>query len=131
MNARQRRRKKWIYFPVQAQMSVGNSYLEYVLDRLGSVGTVTARKMFGGVGLYLDTTFFGLIDNDTLYFKVNDKNRADYEEEGMQPFRPFGEDSYSMKYYSVPERILEDDLLLKDWMQKAVAAASKKKARRS
>ncbi len=111
-------------------MSVGNSYLEYVLERLGRIGAVTARKMFGGVGLYLETTFFGLIDNDTLYFKVNEKNRPDYEVEGMQPFRPFGEDSYSMKYYSVPERVLEDDELLRDWMRKAVAAANKKKARR-
>lgn len=111
-------------------MAVSNSYLEYVLERLGTAGVVTARKMFGGVGIYLDITFFALIDNDTLYFKVNDSNRPDYEAEQMEPFRPFGEDSYSMKYYSVPERVLEDNQLLREWMQKAVAAA-KKKARKS
>ena len=53
-----------------------------------------------------------------------------YEAEQMEPFRPFGEDSYSMKYYSVPERVLEDNQLLREWMQKAVAAA-KKQARKS
>ncbi|MGB5105383.1 MAG: TfoX/Sxy family protein [Candidatus Zixiibacteriota bacterium] len=111
-------------------MSVSNSYLEYVLERLGTVGLVSARKMFGAVGLYNDTTFFGLIDDDTLYFKVNNANRPEYEEEGMLPFRPFGEDSYSMKYYSVPERVLENDELLRDWMRKAVAAALKPKARK-
>lgn len=111
-------------------MSVSNSYLEYVLERLGSVGIVTARKMFGGVGIYFETTFFALIDNDTLYFKVNGKNRREYEEEGMEPFRPFGEDSYSMKYYSVPERVLEDDESLREWILKAVAAANRKKARK-
>lgn len=111
-------------------MSVSNSYLEYVLERLGTGAVVTARKTFGGVGLYHDATFFALIDDDTLYFKVNDANRREYEEEGMLPFRPFGEDSYSMKYYSVPERVLESDELLRDWMRKAVAAADKKKARK-
>ncbi|MBK7093001.1 MAG: TfoX/Sxy family protein [bacterium] len=111
-------------------MAVSNSYLEYVLERMGTVGAVTARRMFGGVGIYFDITFFALIDNDTLYFKVNNENRKDYESEQMEPFRPFGEDSYSMKYYSVPERIIEDNQLLREWMLKAVAAA-RKKTRRS
>lgn len=111
-------------------MAVSNSYLEYVLERLGTVGAVTARRMFGGVGIYFDITFFALIDNDTLYFKVNNENRQDYESEQMEPFRPFGEDSYSMKYYSVPERIIEDNQLLREWMMKAVTAA-RKKTRRS
>jgi len=30
----------------------------------------------------------------------------------------------------VPERVLESDELLRDWMRKAVAAADKKKARK-
>lgn len=111
-------------------MAVSNSYLEYILERLGTVGAVTARRMFGGVGIYFDITFFALIDNDTLYFKVNNENRKDYEAEQMEPFRPFGEDSYSMKYYSVPERVIEDNQLLHEWMLKALAAA-KKKTRRS
>lgn len=111
-------------------MAVSNSYLEYVLERLGTVGTVTARRMFGGVGIYFDITFFALIDNDTLYFKVNNENRSDYEAEQMEPFRPFGEDSYSMKYYSVPERVVEDNQLLREWMMKSVAVA-RKKARKS
>ena len=111
-------------------MAVSNSYLEYVLERLGTVGAVTARRMFGGVGIYFDITFFALIDNDTLYFKVNNENRQDYESEQMEPFRPFGEDSYSMKYYSVPERIIEDNQLLREWMLKSVTAA-RKKTRRS
>lgn len=111
-------------------MAVSNSYLEYVLERLGTVGAVTARRMFGGVGIYFDIIFFALIDNDTLYFKVNNENRQDYESEQMEPFRPFGEDSYSMKYYSVPERIIEDNQLLREWMMKAVTAA-RKKTRRS
>lgn len=106
-------------------MAVTNSYLEYILERLATAGPVTARRMFGGVGLYSGSTFFALIDNDTLYFKVNDRNRGDFEAEGMEPFRPFGEDSYAMKYFSVPERVIEDDQLLAAWTTKAISAAAK------
>jgi len=34
--------------------------------------------MFGGVGIYCGDLFFGLIDDDTLYFKVDDSNRSDF-----------------------------------------------------
>ncbi len=112
-------------------MAVTNSYLEYILERLAAAGPVTARRMFGGVGLYFGSTFFALIDNDTLYFKVNEKTRSDFEEAGMEAFRPFGEDSYAMKYYSVPEHVIEDEQLLREWTDKALAAAAKGKKRRN
>jgi DNA transformation protein and related proteins len=35
--------------------------------------------MFGAVGLYHDGRFFALISADTVYFKVNESNRRDYE----------------------------------------------------
>ncbi|MFQ5901401.1 MAG: TfoX/Sxy family protein [Thermodesulfobacteriota bacterium] len=65
-------------------MPISEEYLEYVLDQLRPVDF---RKMFGGVGLYLDGVFFALIANDILYFKVDESNRQDYEAEGMGPFK--------------------------------------------
>jgi len=75
-------------------MAVSDSYRVYVLEQLQVVGTVTAKAMFGGVGLYRDGMFFGLIDDDTVYLKVDDSNRADFERAGSRPFQPYGEDSY-------------------------------------
>jgi len=34
-------------------MPVNESYREYVMERLECVGQVTARNMFGGVGIYI------------------------------------------------------------------------------
>lgn len=107
-------------------MAVSESYLEYVMERLEQLGTVTARKMFGGVGLYFDSTFFALIDDDTLYFKVDEQNEGDFQALGMEPFRPFGSDSYSMRYYAVPGDVLEDDSELHRWARGAIAAAERK-----
>ena len=44
-------------------MTVGAAFLQYVLEQLARTGRVTSRRMFGGVGLYCDTVFFGLIDD--------------------------------------------------------------------
>jgi DNA transformation protein len=50
-------------------VSVSAGYKAFVLDQLGGGGTITAKAMFGGVGLYCQGLFFGLIDDDTLYLK--------------------------------------------------------------
>ena len=53
-------------------MAVSDGYKSYVLDQLQMVGAVTAKAMFGGIGLYRAGVFFGLMDDDALYFKVDD-----------------------------------------------------------
>ena len=107
-------------------MPVSEEYLDYVVDQLGCIGEVAAKRMFGGVGLYRDGLFFGLIAGDTLYFKVDDENRPDYEAAGAKAFQPYGEESYSMGYYEVPVDVLEDVDKLRRWASGAVSAAQRK-----
>jgi DNA transformation protein and related proteins len=104
-------------------MSVSASYKTYVLEQLQGVGTVVAKPMFGGVGLYSGGVFFALIDDDALYFKVDETTRLEYEQAGTRPFQPYGENSYSMQYFEVPADILENRALLSAWANKAVAVA--------
>lgn len=111
-------------------MPVSEEYLDYVVDQLGCIGEVAAKKMFGGVGLYHDGLFFGLIASDVLYFKVDDENRPEYETAGAKPFQPYGEESYSMGYYEVPVDVLEDVDQLRTWARGAVAAAARKASSR-
>ena len=112
-------------------MPVSDEYLAYVLDRLACVGGVRARKMFGGAGIYRDDVFFALVAQDVLYLKVDDTNRSDYEEAGSSPFRPYRDKPHVMSYYEVPIDVLEDDLLLREWALKALAAARAATADRS
>src|SRR5262245_40736765 len=100
-------------------MAVSESYRLFVLEQLGRVANVTGKSMFGGVGLYAEGLFFELIAEDRLYFKVDDTNRPDFEQLGMEPFRPFGEDS-AMGYYEVPADVVEDWARLEGWMRKAI-----------
>jgi DNA transformation protein and related proteins len=105
-------------------MAVTDDYLQYVLEQLAGLGHVTPRRMFGGIGLYHEERFFGLIAGDTLYFKVNDSNRGDYEARGMSRFRPFPDKPHwSMTYYEVPADTLEDADECAVWARKSVAIA--------
>ena len=66
-------------------MPVTASYRAFVMERLQlALPDVRARDMFGGVGIYSGTTFFALIGNDVLYFKVDDHTRASYESRALR-----------------------------------------------
>ena len=109
-------------------MAVTDDFLQYVLEQLAGLGHVVPRHMFGGVGLYHEERFFGLIAGDTLYLKVNDSNRGDYEARNMGRFRPFADrPHWSMTYYELPADILEDAEACMAWAQNSVAIAAASK----
>lgn len=113
-------------------MTVSQSFKTFVLDQLGrGVQRIRGRSMFGGVGIYAGDAFFALIADDTLYFKVDESNRPDFEARAMGPFRPYGEEGEVMQYYQVPDDLLEDPESLRQWAEKAIRVARRAKGRRS
>ena len=115
-------------------LAASSGFRSFVLDQLEPLGGVVARSMFGGVGLYCDGLFFGLIAGDVLYLKVSATTRAEYEAEGSMPFKPYPDRSGTMQYYNVPVGVLESQQELIQWARKAVAVAErapKSKARRA
>src|SRR5437870_4089607 len=83
-------------------MRVTDGFRAFVLEQLAGVESVRARPMFGGVGLYADDVFFGILAADTLYLKVDDSNRGQYEAAGMPAFKPYADKPMTMSYYQVP-----------------------------
>ncbi len=102
-------------------MAVSPEYRAFVEDQLGRVVRLRSRAMFGGVGLYADDAFFALIDDDVLYFKVDDATRPRYEARGMERFQPPG--MPAMGYFRLPEGALEDVDELGSWVEEAVGVA--------
>lgn len=111
-------------------MPVTADFREYILEQLGRVVPIHWKRMFGGVGLYADETFFALIDDDILYFKVDDTNRPDFETAGARAFSPYGDGTYSMNYYALPVDVLEDVHALRKWTAKSIAVAQNTAARK-
>jgi len=111
-------------------MAVSPSFKTYVLEQLDAPRRVTARAMFGGVGIYWDGAFFALIDDDTLFFKVDDATRPEFEAAGSKPFDPYKNGQVSRGYFEVPGDVLDDRERLAAWRAKAVAVAERSKRRK-
>jgi len=113
-------------------LAVTDEFRDYVLEQLATAGKVSARRMFGGVGLYLDGLFFALIDDDSLYFRTDDTNRSRYEDAGSRPFRPFPDrPNHVMAYWEVPAEVLEDAEQLRLWTRESLSAALAARSKRS
>ena len=97
-------------------MAISPEFRDHVLDLLEPLGTVSARAMFGGAGIFLDGRMFALVSKDVLYFKVDDENRGDYEAAGMEQFG-------RMPYFQVPIDVMEDPDAIGDWARGAYGAA--------
>ena len=108
-------------------MAVTEDYLAFVLEQFARVAPVTSRRMFGGVGLYADGVFFGVIDNNQLFLRTGSGNVADYEAQGCAPFQPMGPDTKPMSYHELPAGVLEGVSQLRLWLGKALAAAATSK----
>lgn len=111
-------------------MAVTDSFRDFVLEQLEqATRDVRSKRMFGGVGLYAGEVFFAVIDNDILYFKVDDETRPAYVKRKLKPFSPYGDDRVTMQYYEVPIGVLEDVAALRTWVAGAVAAAGRSKTK--
>jgi DNA transformation protein len=106
-----------------------DDFVEHVCDLLAPLGAVRARAMFGGHGIYVDEVFCAIVAGDTLYFKVDDHNRADYEALGYAPFKPFDDKPMVMSYYEVPAEVMDRRNALVEWARKALEAARGSAAR--
>jgi DNA transformation protein len=116
----------------KAGMAVGEGYRQFVLDQLSELGRVSARRLFGGVGLYLNDVIFGLIFEDQLYFKTDAASRIEYQKRGMQGFRTQSKEraqDLRMSYFTVPAEVLEDPEILAVWARRALSVQGPKKPR--
>jgi len=106
-----------------------NNFVEYVTnDLLSSLSGVSARAMFGGYGIYKDDVIFAIIVDDELYFKVNETNRKQYEQEASEQFTyQSSKGPMKMSYWKVPENILENPKLAAQWAMQSFDVSKKDK----
>lgn len=103
-------------------------YCGYIVDLLSVYGNITARKMFGGYGIYQNGIIVGIIAEDELYFKVDESNQSDYEEFFSEAFVYNKQGKMvSMSYWKVPLEVLEDENMLSSWLRKSYLISSKGK----
>ena len=108
-------------------MAVSPEFRAFVEDQIGRVTPVRSRPMFGGLGLYSGELFFGVVDDDVLYFKVDDETRPRYVKRRMRAFNPMGTPMNG--YWQVPAGVLEDADELAIWTRQAIDVAGRARAK--
>jgi len=94
------------------------SFLDYVLEQLAEARGLKVRAMFGGHGLYMSNSFFGIVHKGALYFRTDETSRPAYVKAGSRPFNPRGQKELH-RYYEVPAEVLEDAADLLEWAKRA------------
>ncbi len=111
-------------------MSNASGYVLYLREEvLRHIDGLTVRSMFGGYGLYRHGVIFGIVANDTLYFKADAQTLPDFEAYASKPFTYTGHKgkTYAMSYFEVPGEVLENTSLVAEWVEKAVCASQRAK----
>jgi len=109
-----------------------SEFTDYLTDVFATFGAISARKMFGGHGIYFKDCMFGLVADDMLYLKVDEQNLKFFEEFDLPAFEFTKSDGRPMKmsFYLAPESIYEDQDDATAWAEHAWAAASRAKAKK-
>ncbi|OYU50267.1 MAG: competence protein TfoX [Rhizobiales bacterium PAR1] len=96
-----------------------------ITEFFSPVVPVSARRMFGGHGIYSDGAIFALEIEGVLYLKVDDENRAFFAALGSSPFtyeKKTGGQAV-MAYFSMPEEAYDDEDLLRSCVREALGAS--------
>lgn len=108
-----------------------SEYTEFLNEVFRKFGTIHARKMFGGYGIYHQELMFALVSDDELYLKVDKQSKPRFEAAGLTPFTyEKNGKPYSMSYYQAPEEIFDDPLMAQDWANEAFDAAMRAKSKK-
>lgn len=96
-----------------------------VAQRLIVMGPVEVKRFFGGAGLVLDGVQFAFVMKSTLFLRVDDQTRAEFEAMNASPFTYAGQ-SQTVRvasYYTLPDEIVDDRDELLVWAKAAYGAA--------
>src|ERR1700722_19160392 len=108
-------------------MTDSASFAEFLREQLAPLGRVTMRRMFGKTGVFCDGLMLGMVTDNTLYFRVDDRNRAAFKE--AEAFPPLnyekGGVAIDLSFWRAPERLFDEPDELIEWARVALAAASR------
>jgi DNA transformation protein and related proteins len=113
-------------------MVASDSFAEFLREQLGPLGRVTLRRMFGKTGVFCDGLMLGMVTDNTLYFRVDEGNRAVFKEAEVYPPLNYGKKgrTIDLSFWRAPERLFDEPDDLITWARLALAAARRVAAKR-
>ena len=113
-------------------MVASDSFEAFLREQLAPIGRITTRRMFGKTGLFCDGLMLGMIRDNTLYFRVDDGNRAIFAEAARFPPLNYAKRGglIDLSFWRAPERLFDEPDELLAWARAARAAAERVAAQR-
>jgi DNA transformation protein and related proteins len=109
-------------------MERDDGFVDHVLELFAPAGRATARRMFGGHGVYVDGTMCAIVFDGRLFLKADAGTRDAFAAAGCAPFVYTGQKApIEMSYWSVPEAALDSAEAMGPWLAWALAASARKK----
>lgn len=96
-------------------MASEQKFVDFVVEQIQKVGTISTKKMFGEYGIYADDKIFGVICENKLFVKPTEAGRN------------FIGDPVEMPAYegAKPSFLIEEKIEDKDWLSELVRVTLK------
>jgi len=106
-------------------MVASDTFADFLREQLAPLGRLTMRRMFGKTGVFCDGVMFAMVTENTLYFRVDDQNRATFKEAASFPPLNYEKKgcTIDLSFWRVPERLFDEPDELVAWARAALAAA--------
>jgi DNA transformation protein len=109
-------------------LAVSEEFCAHVQELLAGLGPLRIKKMFGAAGVYAGDLFFAVIDQETLYLKVDDLTAAEFEAAGSKPFVLQTKDGpATLRYWHIPDEAADDAEAAERWARLGLDAALRAK----
>ena len=101
-----------------------SNFADFVLEVLRDWRPVSAKRMFGGHGIYHAGVMFALVADGTLYLKVDEESRGEFEAAGLAPFVYEAKGRrVSLSYYRAPDAMPDEPEVAREWAERGWQAA--------
>ncbi len=109
-------------------MNSDQGFVYYLLELLDPLDGITAKRMFGGHGIFRYGLMFGLVTDATLYLKVDKENVEDFTSRGLEPFTYVKNGKpMAMSYREAPADVLDNTENMQRWADSAYRAVQRAK----
>jgi DNA transformation protein len=104
-------------------MALSDEDIGFVTDLFADLGPLSTRKMFGGLGIYLDGEIFALMRKDgAVMLKGAGDMIAAFESAGWERWMIEGKGKpKSMPYWELPDDLRDETDAACDWARRALA----------
>ena len=106
-------------------MVASDDFAELLCEQLAPLGRVSMRRMFGKTGVFCDGVMFGMVSENMLYLRVDEQNKAIFEEARSSPPLNYAKKgaTIDLSFWRVPDRLMDEADELVVWARAALAAA--------